>query len=537
MASTVPSKISFQGVGSSSHVTRYSDGSFLTVWTTSDDHNAYVYGRVFNTDGTVKKDTFLIDSKAGASYTDVNATALSDGRTVIAWTTNDGLGKIVGKVLNGMYTPASELLGLGYSPASLGQSNASVYALANGGFTLIHRIGYSPEENYGSVYSEGPNGWESIAANLIRAPNYPEFDHHPLAALSNGLYAGTYLSSTPEGPQLCVRILSSEAQPTFHEKLSSSPVSLNISSVTPLNDGHFIVAWLDGNMIRTQTFGPDGSTSPQNAISIPLPEGQLMEAPVISQLENGGFAIAFRVYAGNGDDVYTTAFAADGSVIAGLTHVGTSTELDQWNPSIIALKGNSYAVSWLSETDTGSQFFVEVIGVASEPLPPLPVNSTWTGTDGDDTRIGTDLSEIFKGLGGKDNIDGGAGNDTIWGGAGNDTLKGNAGLDIFVFDTKPNKNSNKDKIADFQVRDDSIWLDNKAFTKLGKKGTEDKPTQISKAFFTVGSKAKDKNDYIIYDKAKGILYYDADGSGKGKAVEFAQLPKKLAITYKDFFVI
>jgi hypothetical protein len=53
----------------------------------------------------------------------------------------------------------------------------------------------------------------------------------------------------------------------------------------------------------------------------------------------------------------------------------------------------------------------------------------------------------------------------------------------------------------------------------------------------VGSKAKDSNDYLVYDKAKGVLLYDADGSGRGKAVEIATLPKKLSLTYKDLFVI
>jgi hypothetical protein len=34
-----------------------------------------------------------------------------------------------------------------------------------------------------------------------------------------------------------------------------------------------------------------------------------------------------------------------------------------------------------------------------------------------------------------------------------------------------------------------------------------------------------------------VLYYDADGSGAGKALEIATLTKKLPMTYKDFFVI
>ena len=61
--------------------------------------------------------------------------------------------------------------------------------------------------------------------------------------------------------------------------------------------------------------------------------------------------------------------------------------------------------------------------------------------------------------------------------------------------------------------------------------------QLKKDFFVVGSKAKDKNDYIVYDKAKGVLSYDADGSGKVKQVEFTGLSRNLKLTEKDFFVI
>nr|WP_281432986.1 calcium-binding protein [Microvirga terrestris] len=159
------------------------------------------------------------------------------------------------------------------------------------------------------------------------------------------------------------------------------------------------------------------------------------------------------------------------------------------------------------------------------------------GSTFNDKLVGDDVDNLLKGGNGKDDLQAGAGDDQIWGGTGNDTLKGNGGKDIFVFDTKAAAKTNKDKIADFKTKDDSIWLDNKVFTKLGKKGTEDNPSQLSKAFFTIGSKAKDKNDYLVYDKAKGVLYYDADGSGKGKAVEIAALSKKLSLTHKDFFVI
>jgi Ca2+-binding RTX toxin-like protein len=139
---------------------------------------------------------------------------------------------------------------------------------------------------------------------------------------------------------------------------------------------------------------------------------------------------------------------------------------------------------------------------------------------GKENAAGTSGHDVFVGGSGADRLDGGYGNDRLTGGKGKDT---------FVFRSALSKTKNVDTIVDFKPKDDTIQLENKIFRKLTKTGT------LNKDFFTVGAKAKDKNDYIVYDKAKGYLYYDADGSGTGKAVLFAKL--KAAIDHKDFFVI
>jgi serralysin len=90
---------------------------------------------------------------------------------------------------------------------------------------------------------------------------------------------------------------------------------------------------------------------------------------------------------------------------------------------------------------------------------------------------------------------------------------------------------------DFNVADDTIWLENKIFKKLGNAGSEAAPAVLNSKFFVTGSKAKDRDDYIIYDKKKGILYYDADGSGKAAAVEIATIKKNLKLTVDDFKII
>ncbi|WP_319004800.1 calcium-binding protein [Microvirga lenta] len=159
------------------------------------------------------------------------------------------------------------------------------------------------------------------------------------------------------------------------------------------------------------------------------------------------------------------------------------------------------------------------------------------GDLGDDALFGGDGNDILIGGVGNDRLDGGAGNDKLYGKEGKDFLVGGSGRDIFVFDTRPNKRTNLDTVDDFNVRDDSIYLENKYFKKLGKKGSESKPAKLKRDFFKVGTKALDKNDHLVYNKKKGILYYDADGSGRSKAVEIAKLDKNLKMSYKDFFVI
>ncbi|NBJ13383.1 calcium-binding protein [Microvirga arsenatis] len=150
--------------------------------------------------------------------------------------------------------------------------------------------------------------------------------------------------------------------------------------------------------------------------------------------------------------------------------------------------------------------------------------------------VGGPVADTLIGSSGRDTLQGGDGDDRLYGKGDRDVLVGGTGKDTFVFDTKPGK-SNVDAIADFVRKEDAIWLDNKVFAKLGKKGSEANPALLKKSYFA-SEKAKDKDDYIIYSKKKGVLSYDADGSGsKYKAVEFATVKKGLALAYGDFFVI
>ncbi|MEE1658359.1 hypothetical protein VB618_19345 [Microvirga sp. CF3062] len=229
--------------------------------------------------------------------------------------------------------------------------------------------------------------------------------------------------------------------------------------------------------------------------------------------------------------------AGSGSIVGRLTAVDPEDD-----DVTYTLNSESSQFFNLVENEVGG-YDVEVRqGVRLNYETPIHHQITLTASDGENSVRGNftinmiDGIDVLTGTKKADNLNGTAGRDIIKGFSGKDILTGGGGQDVFVFDSKPNKKTNLDKVVDFKVVDDSIWLENKIFTKLGKKGSEAAPAQLKKSMFAL-EKAKDKDDYIIYSKKTGKLSYDVDGSGSKAAVEVATLSKKLAITYKDFFVI
>ncbi len=144
---------------------------------------------------------------------------------------------------------------------------------------------------------------------------------------------------------------------------------------------------------------------------------------------------------------------------------------------------------------TGTPGIDKLVGKAGADLiVALAGNDTLYGREGDDVLFGDHGidrlygeagNDVLFGGFGNDVLSGGFGNDRLWGEFGRDALSGGAGRDVFAFDTRARK-TEIDKILDFNVKDDSLWLDNAVFRKLGK-GTETSPRKLSKAFFTTGT--------------------------------------------------
>jgi Ca2+-binding RTX toxin-like protein len=128
----------------------------------------------------------------------------------------------------------------------------------------------------------------------------------------------------------------------------------------------------------------------------------------------------------------------------------------------------------------------------------------------------------YTGTSGADTLFGGGGDDILSGGGGKDKLSGGYGADIFHFGTL--KSGELVSITDFGD-DDVLEFDTAVFTSLAGATAEN---------LISGTKALEADDYLLYNAGK--LYYDADGSGSGKAILIAGIKGTDAktLTIDDF---
>lgn len=133
------------------------------------------------------------------------------------------------------------------------------------------------------------------------------------------------------------------------------------------------------------------------------------------------------------------------------------------------------------------------------------------GNDRDNLLIGTSAANTLSGLDGNDVIDGLGGNDRYIGGSGADT---------FRLSVAPNAKSNVKTIEDFVSGEDNLDINAKTFKWKG-----DYLGQLLEENFgsNATGAAETAEQRFIYNNTTGELFYDADGSGKGKAVLMAIL--------------
>lgn len=150
------------------------------------------------------------------------------------------------------------------------------------------------------------------------------------------------------------------------------------------------------------------------------------------------------------------------------------------------------------------------------------------GDEGNDTvystvdhTLGANLENLtllgatdIRGTGNDDNniIIGNSGSNWLSGGLGNDTLTGGGGDDYFVFNDL--LNGGIDTLTDFSYGSDKLAFSDLLF---------DSADINLDGFLAFNNEQVNANTRLIYNSSEQSLAYDADGSGSGSAVTFANL--------------
>lgn len=157
------------------------------------------------------------------------------------------------------------------------------------------------------------------------------------------------------------------------------------------------------------------------------------------------------------------------------------------------------------------------------------------GTANNDTLLGGEGNDLFVAGLGRDIMDGGRGNDTMIATEGHDVMTGGQGADVFEFAETPYVDE-WDTIRDFRSGRDKIHVHDTTFNHVGFGGFDG--AALESQHFELGRQAKTADQALIYNQAKGFLYYDADGSGdQAGRVLFAKLGAGTELNFHDFWVV
>jgi Ca2+-binding RTX toxin-like protein len=115
-----------------------------------------------------------------------------------------------------------------------------------------------------------------------------------------------------------------------------------------------------------------------------------------------------------------------------------------------------------------------------------------TADSSGNSLTGSSGNDHLWGFGGNDTLNGGTGNDWLAGGTGQDNIAGGAGNDSIVFRETPS-NNNFDRVSGFVSGEDRLMFHEDVFGDVTLPGR------------------------IVYNSSNGYLYFDADGSGAGRA--------------------
>ena len=333
--------------------------------------------RIFNADGTEAVSEFLVNELTNDYQVGPSITALAGGGFVVTWQSFDpqqgdtsGSG-IKARIFNADGTEAvSEFLVNEYTNNS--QLSPSITALEGGGF-VVTWLSFDPQQGDTSGLGVkarifNADGTEAVSEFLVNELTNNDQWLPSITALEGGGFVVTWQSNDGQqgdtsGDGVKARIFNADGTEAVSEFLVNELTNNDqiAPNITALEGGGFVVTWwsrdpqqgdTSGTGVKARIFNADGTEAVSEFLVNEFTDGYQGE-PNITALADGGFVVTWRSddpQQGDSSDsgIKARIFNADGTEAVSEFLVNELTNDNQWSPSITALEGGGFVVTWYS---------------------------------------------------------------------------------------------------------------------------------------------------------------------------------------------
>ena len=363
-------------------ITALAGGGFVVTWHSFDPQQgdtsfSGVKARIFNADGTEAVSEFLVNELTNDYQVGPSITALAGGGFVVTWQSFDpqqgdtsGSG-IKARIFNADGTEAvSEFLVNEYTNNS--QLSPSITALEGGGF-VVTWLSFDPQQGDTSGLGVkarifNADGTEAVSEFLVNELTNNDQWLPSITALEGGGFVVTWQSNDGQqgdtsGDGVKARIFNADGTEAVSEFLVNELTNNDqiAPNITALEGGGFVVTWwsrdpqqgdTSGTGVKARIFNADGTEAVSEFLVNEFTDGYQGE-PNITALADGGFVVTWRSddpQQGDSSDsgIKARIFNADGTEAVSEFLVNELTNDNQWSPSITALEGGGFVVTWYS---------------------------------------------------------------------------------------------------------------------------------------------------------------------------------------------
>ncbi len=320
-------------------------GGFVVTWSSlgQDGSISGIYGQRYAADGTALGSEFRVNTFTADSQIYSSVAALAGGGFVVTWSSYGQDGSVSG-IYGQRYAADGTALGSEFRVNTFTnnyQVYSSVAALAGGGF-VVTWMSWSQDGSLFGIY--GQRYAADGTAVGQRVPRQHVYHRQPgassVAALAGGGFVVTWESPGQDGSGYGIYGQRYAADGTalgseFRVNTFTTD-NQEASSVTALAGGGFVVTWTSngqdgsGTGIYGQRYAADGTPLGSEFRSTRSPPTQLY--PSVTALAGGGFVVTWTSNGqdGSGSGIYGQRYAADGSPLGSEFRVNQITAGNQF---------------------------------------------------------------------------------------------------------------------------------------------------------------------------------------------------------------